>query len=195
MPEYSKSKEILESGCSGEIRDVAVRNTTKLREKSLEAELPWRVIPEISGGGHFMDIGCHSLDLLDFLLGPIRQANGHIGNQAGFYRAEDIVSASFVFESGVQGSVLWCFTAFEHVDLTEIVGDKGKISFSTFGTDPIVCTNETGIVEYPIETPRHVQQPLIQTIVNELLGLGQCPSHGDSAVRTSWVMDQIMKSN
>ncbi|MEX2415293.1 MAG: Gfo/Idh/MocA family oxidoreductase [Paenibacillaceae bacterium] len=192
MPKFLKIKKLLDSGIIGDIRYVTIRNTTPAIEISVETELPWRVIPEISGGGLFMDIGCHSLDLLDFLLGPIRHANGHIGNQAGLYKAEDIVSASFVFESGVQGSGSWCFTAFEHVDLTEIVGSTGKISFSTFGTDPVVWTSVNGKTEYPVETPQHVQQPLIQSIVNELLGTGTCPSHGESAARTSWVMDQIM---
>ncbi|MDW7655940.1 MAG: gfo/Idh/MocA family oxidoreductase, partial [Bacillota bacterium] len=31
------------------------------------------------------------------------------------------------------------------------------------------------------------------TIVNELNGNGICPSHGDSAARTSWVMDQLIQ--
>lgn len=195
MPKFLRIKELLDSGIIGDIRYVTIKNTTPSSEEALESELPWRVLPELSGGGYFMDIGCHSLDLLDFLLGPIRQANGHIGNQAGLYKAEDIVSASFVFESGVQGSGLWCFTAFEHVDLTEIVGSTGKISFSTFGKDPVVWTNVDGKTEYLVETPQHVQQPFIQTIVNELIGTGTCPSHGESAARTSWVMDQIMSKN
>jgi hypothetical protein len=37
-----------------------------------------------------------------------------------------------------------------------------------------------------------VQQPLIQTVVDELLGLGRCPSTGESAARTNWVMDQML---
>ena len=81
------------------------------------------------------------------------------------------MTASWKFKSGVQGTGLWCFSSFEHVDLTEIVGSKGKLSFSTFGKEPIVWTSGEGKVEYPVDTPQHVQQPLIQTIVNELLGL------------------------
>lgn len=195
MPKFLRIKELLDSGIIGEIRYVSIRNSTPLLDISSDNELPWRVIPELAGGGYFMDIGCHSLDLLDFLLGPIRQASGHIGNQGGLYKAEDIVTASWAFESGVQGTGMWSFAAFEHVDLTEIVGNKGKISFSTFGTDPIVLTSADERIEFPVETPLHVQQPLIQTIVNELLGIGICPSHGESAVRTSIVMDRIMNVN
>ena len=140
-----------------------------------------------------MDIGCHTLDILDFILGPIKEAKGNLGNQGGLYKADDIVTASFVFESGVQGTGVWCFTAYEDYDMNEIVGNKGKISFSTFGSEPIQLVTEEGMTEFPMENPRHIQQPLIQTIVDELNGKQICPSHGESGARTSWVMDQITK--
>jgi hypothetical protein len=37
-----------------------------------------------------------------------------------------------------------------------------------------------------------VQQPLIQTIVDELHGRGSCPSTGNSARRTSAVIDAVL---
>ncbi len=52
--------------------------------------------------------------------------------------------------------------------------------------------NEAWTKEWYINQPEHVQQPLIQSIVNELLGQGISPSHGDSGARTSWVMDQMI---
>jgi hypothetical protein len=39
-----------------------------------------------------------------------------------------------------------------------------------------------------------VQQPLIQTVVDDLLGRGTCPSTGESARRTSAVMDAVLDS-
>jgi hypothetical protein len=46
--------------------------------------------------------------------------------------------------------------------------------------------------EFPLPTPKHIQQPLIQSIVDELNGTGKCPSTGVSAARTSWVMDRML---
>jgi hypothetical protein len=37
-----------------------------------------------------------------------------------------------------------------------------------------------------------VQQPLIQAVVDHLAGRGSCPSTGDSAIRTTRVMDRIL---
>ncbi len=87
----------------------------------------------------------------------------------------------------------WCFTAYDEIDLTEIVGSKGKISFSTFGSEPVMLTTNQGVTEFSIDYPAHIQQPLIQTVVNALNGTGSCPSTGESGARTSWVMDQMLQ--
>jgi predicted dehydrogenase len=195
LPRFLKIKELVDQGAIGPVRLVTVRQFQKPHEQELAGEnLPWRVVPEISGGGKFLDVGSHTLDILDFILGPIKEVKGTAGNQAHLYIADDIVTGEFVFESGVQGVGVWCFSAFETFDMNEIVGSKGKLSFSTFGNEPVVLTTETGSVEFPIENPRHIQQPLIQTIIDELNGGPSCPSHGKSAARTSWVMDQLIQS-
>jgi len=74
-----------------------------------------------------------------------------------------------------------------------IVGDKGKISFSTFGNDPIELVSNETKETFAIENPKHIQQPLIQTIVDDLLGRGKCPSNGESGARTNQVMDELLK--
>ena len=139
-----------------------------------------------------MDLACHTLDFLDYLLGPISSAVGAASNQGGFYPAEDIVSASFRFQSGIHGTGVWCFTSYAPQDRVELTGSRGKIRFASFSNDPIVLTTASGSQEFQIEHPAHVQQPLIQQIVNQLLGSGQCVSTGESAVRTTRVMEQIL---
>ncbi|PYI50438.1 Gfo/Idh/MocA family protein [Paenibacillus flagellatus] len=191
LPRFLKVKQLLDMGAIGDVRFVTTVHTKRLTEDP--DRLPWRVVPELSGGGHFFDLASHTLDLLDFLLGPIREAAGRAGNQGGVYPAEDIVSGSYVFESGVQGTGLWCFTAYHAGEVNEIVGSRGKLTFSTFGSEPIRLTTADGIGDYALEQPPHIQQPLIQTIVDELLGAGKCPSTGVSAMRTARVMDELVK--
>ena len=137
-------------------------------------------------------MGSHMLDLLDFLLGPIQEVKGFTSNQGGFYPAEDIVTGAFTFESGVIGTGNWCFAAFDDVDMNEIVGSKGKLSFSTFGNEPIVLTTADGTTEFEFEPPQHVHQPLVATIVAELTGGHEkCPSTGLSGSRTNKVMSDF----
>jgi predicted dehydrogenase len=192
---FLKIKELLDTNTIGEVRYVTITMVMPPHPDELDPQkLPWRVIPEIAGGGRFADLASHMFDFLDYVLGPISAMQGFAANQAGLYPAEDIVSASFVFELGVQGVGNWCFTGFESIDHTEIVGTKGKITYATFNADPVVLTTADGVTEFSIEDPAHIQQPLIQTVVDELTGSGICPSTGESAARTSRVMDQLLQT-
>jgi len=194
LSRFLKIKALIETQVIGEVRFVAITLYQRPRPEELDPhQLPWRVAPEIAGGGRFVDLGSHMLDLLDYMLGPIRSVEGFAANQGGYYPAEDIVTGSFVFESGIQGMGTWCFTGFEEVDRTEIVGSQGKLSFSTFDAAPITLTTQEGVTQFSIDYPPHVQQPLIQTVVDELNGVGRCPSTAESAARTSWVMDQMLR--
>ena len=158
------------------------------------ADLPWHVRPEISGGGIFVDIGCHTLDLLDWLFGPLRRVHGTASNQLGAYPPEDTVAMSFAFDTGLLGTGLWNFGALQHEDRIEVIGDGGRMRFATFGDGPILVENGAGAREVRVENPVHIQQPLIEAVVRELRGeAGACPSTAVSAARTSAVMDAVLR--
>jgi predicted dehydrogenase len=197
LPSFLKVKEWVDSGLIGKPRCVNLRLIKPLyRKKSPDEELPWRFKPEISGGGLFVDLGSHQLDYLDYLFGPIASVKSFTENQAGVYPAEDIVTAGFTFQSGVIGTGLWCFSASEEsqIDVIEIIGGSGKISFSTFDFTPIRLETSTGSQVLDFPKPKHVQEPLIRTVVDQLLGRGVCPSTGNTAARTSRIIDLIYAS-
>jgi predicted dehydrogenase len=195
LPGFLKVKELVDQGAIGNVRFVSIELFQKPSDDDVEFNTNWRVIPELSGGGYFMDLAAHQLDFLDFVFGPILKVKGLAGNQAALYEAEDIVSGSFLFEDGVIGTGTWCYTVSEYDEKDEIriVGDKGQISFSTFSFEPIKLTNKEGEQTFEFAKPKHVAYNLIQTIVNELLGKGRCPSTGISGARTNWVMDNFLK--
>jgi predicted dehydrogenase len=193
LPRFLKIKELIEAGSIGEVRFVNITFYQPTAAEDLSADKPWRVDPMISGGGRFVDLASHMLDFLDYALGPICDAHGFAANQAAKYKAEDIVTGTFRFASGVQSVGTWCFSAFENRDVTEIVGTEGRISYSTFDARPIVLTTPEGSTEYNFDYPQHIAQPLIQTVVDELNGAGKCPSTGETAARTTWVMDQMLR--
>ncbi len=194
LPRFLKIKALLDEGAIGEVRlvNVLLHSPPRPEEQSPES-LPWRVQPEIAGGGRFVDLASHQFDFLDYVLGPVQAVQGFADNQARLYPAEDVVTAAFVFENGVQGVGAWSFTAAEEFDRIEIIGSSGKLVFSTFDARPVTLITAAGRTEFEIDYPAHVQQPLIQTVVDELNGGAVCPSPGQSAARTSWVLDQILK--
>jgi predicted dehydrogenase len=197
LPNFLKIKTLLKDGVIGDVRYVTILLNKTLQPDIVGASKSadnWRISPEIAGGGYFFDLACHQLDILDFLFGPIRGAHGYAFNQAGLYPAEDIVVGSFYFENGMIGQGTWCFTTSGASDkeVTTIVGSKGQISFPYFGDHAVTLElegKEKEVMTFSI--PIHIQQPLIQTIVDELLGNGHCPSTGVSGARTNKVMDNL----
>jgi predicted dehydrogenase len=193
LPRFVKVRELLRDGVIGDVRFVNITlhepAAPNVRDR---ASLPWRVRPEISGGGLFVDLASHMLDFLDYALGPIVEVRGFTANQARLYEPEDIVTTSFRFESGALATGTWCFTAGSRLDRTEIVGSDGRISYVTFDASPIVLETRTGRTEFPIANPPHIQQCLVQAIVDELNGSGVSPSTGETAARTTRVMDLML---
>ncbi len=196
LPHFLQVKQWLEDGLIGNVRSVQIELFQSIKPAVFkQVQKEWRVQPEIAGGGYFFDLASHQLDFLDYLFGPIIRAGGMKKNQAGLYPAEDIVTASFVFENGVMGSGQWCFTVAENAqkELTTIRGTEGYLQFHFFTGTTIQIQSNRLNQRVSFELPVHIQQPLIQSIVDELRGVGSCPSSGTTAARTNWVIEQILK--
>ncbi len=190
LPYFLKIKQLLDKNVIGDVRSISVSQFKKPENVDPD-HLPWRLVPEISGGGLFHDLGCHTLDVVDMLLGPITSSTGYGSNQSKIGLADDTYSLNFTFENGILGTGLWSFDAYEDREYNEIVGTHGKIIFTTFSFEPIELHTAKGVESFNIIPPEHIQQPLIQTMVDELLGRGTALSTGETAIRTTKVMDTV----
>jgi predicted dehydrogenase len=195
LPGFLKVKELIECGTIGNVRFVSLQLFKPPSDDEKAGKLPWRVDPELAGGGHFFDLASHQLDWLDFVFGPIERVKSVAINQGRLYSAEDYVSADFIFPDNVAGTGTWCFTLSQTAnrDIIEIFGEKGTIRFSTFTFDPIVLTNAYGVREFINERPENVQYFLIENIVRTLEGKAEPISTGVTGARTSRVMDEIVE--
>eukprot|EP00245_Coleochaete_scutata_P007546 TRINITY_DN2299_c0_g1_i2.p1 TRINITY_DN2299_c0_g1~~TRINITY_DN2299_c0_g1_i2.p1 ORF type:complete len:448 (-),score=93.77 TRINITY_DN2299_c0_g1_i2:530-1852(-) len=200
----------------------------------------WRTDPEVGGtGGYLRDKGSHQIDLLEFFFGPIVHVAGSANNTGGLYPTEDMASATFDFASGVKGTASWCFIcSTDEVsdkagkdkpgspppkilqEYGEIEGTRGRIRFQFFLSNVVeVWTNDGNYKATDLPSPKHIQEPLIQAVVNALRGerstigdeklengveedKGQVESQvsrenwltdGESATRTSHILDMIVK--
>ena len=195
MDYFKKVKELIDSKAIGDVKFVDIKLLFPPNKEDYNRDnLPWRVKPEIAGAGYFYDLASHQFDLLGYIFGPVQSAKGHSTNQHNLYEAEDIVSASFQFDSNIVGSGTWCFTMenTEKVDETTITGSKGIIKFSFFEPNPIEIITQEKSETIKIDYPKHVQQSLIQTVVDDLTGKGKCVSTGESAARTNLTMERIL---
>lgn len=195
LPYFIQLKALIDENVIGDIRLININlHWQPYDEETGENAKPrWRVFPQISGGGHFHDLASHQFDFLEYAFGPIKNANGIARNQAGLYKADDIVTAAFEFEAGIVGTGSWCFSVNKNqrIDEAKIIGSKGQITFSFFERYSIKVETENGTEEFHLPYPEHVQQPLIDLIVKQLRGEGICPSTGVSGARANLIMDMI----
>ncbi|WP_298459968.1 Gfo/Idh/MocA family protein [uncultured Cellulomonas sp.] len=75
MPRFTAVARLLADGAIGTPRAVTVRQLQPAPSFT-DGVVPWRLRPEVSGGGLFVDLGSHTLDLLDHLLGPVTSCSG-----------------------------------------------------------------------------------------------------------------------
>lgn len=199
LPYFQKVKEIIENGTIGKVINVQIRFSVPPRDLDCknEKELPWRLQPDIAGGGYFYDLAPHQIDLLQNIFGVITRAHGYPANRAHLYKAEDTVSACFFFENGVTGSGSWCFVGHESAkeDRIEVIGDKGSLSFSVFTYEPIVLITSEGKQSITVPNPSYVQLPMIKHVIEHLQGIGHCDCTSISATPVNWVLDRVLWKN
>lgn len=212
LARFIKAKELVETGRIGQVTGVSYRFASASHRRTDAANLPWRLQAEEAGGGLFLDLGCHTLDIIDFIVGSLSEVEGTASNLAGPYDVEDSIIMRFRTPSGALGTAAWNFVSGVNTDVIEITGTDGQIALSTFGNEPVRLralpgapstnfpgqgANAASRAELQDETldipnPLHIQQPLIQTIVDQLHGKGVCPSTGVTASRTALVMDTAL---
>lgn len=195
LPYFLKVKEIIGSNVIGLPVSVIIRFAVPPRDLDYNSgNLPWRLQPDIAGGGYFYDLAPHQIDLLQSLFGVITEAEGMAVNRKGLYQAEDSVSGCFKFENGLIGSGSWCFVADDSAaeDRIEIIGDRGSVKFSVFNYEPIELHTSSGDMRYAIPNPRYVQLPLIEAVVKHLQGWAVCDCDSVAVTPTNWVLDKML---
>ena len=178
----------------GDITFVSYRKTAKPKPSGNG----WRTgDASSSGGGLFLDVGSHALDLLDFLLGPLREVRGCARGKPG--AVEDRVACSFALDNGAVGTATWDFTATDNEDTLELRGTGGVLVVPHLKNgDTIVLRRAGGEADkeekFVHPPPATVQQPFVESVIEALEASDptRCPSTAVSALRTAAAMDAVL---
>ncbi|WP_214069920.1 Gfo/Idh/MocA family oxidoreductase [Mucilaginibacter sp. dw_454] len=195
QPMFLYVKDLLNSGAIGEVRTVQIKMWQSLRPQLItQTEDNWRINPALSGGGYFHDLAPHQLDLMLFFFGEPEYYNGRALNQSGYYECDDNVSGQIIFKNKVVVNGSWNFNVSvdEKIDQCLIVGSTGSISFPVFGHDVTVRVgaDEKTVHFAPLE---HVQQPMIEKVVNYFKGEGENPCSIEEAVLLMKIIDAFSR--
>ncbi len=193
LERFRAVRDLVAAGDLGVVTGVSYRYATQPYRSAPSGALPWRFRAEESGGGLLLDIGSHTLDILDFILGPLENVRGDARNVASPYDVEDAVAMHFSTRSGALGTAQWNFASAVSADEIVISGDKGEVRLATFGDGPIDVRAGPKVERLELPNPRNIQGPMIESVVAELAGLGRSESTGTTGARTSAVMDAALE--
>lgn len=193
LPRFEHARRLLAGGELGE--PVAVRLELGWQAPPGPEAAGWRWDPEVAGPGLLFDLGSHALDLLDHWLGPVKGVRGSAATRLPWSPVPDLVVGAFEWESGAIGTAEWDFAAPAARDELTVTCARGSVSVPVFAEGPVTVTDTVGRAsELVVPHPAHVQEPLIASVVDELLGGGaRCPSTGESALRTQRTLDRLLE--
>src|SRR5262249_14973063 len=162
--------DLVAGGAIGTVTGVSYRLTgpqqLDVAARARDGEpLPWRVQAEHAGGGLFLDLGCHTLDILDFIVGPLADVHGSAANLATPLDVEAAVAMTSRTPGGAPGTAQWSFASAQRDDTIAVTGTRGEVRLSTFGNEPVELRRGDAVETFDLPNPRHIQQPFIQTIV------------------------------
>ncbi|MBA2250027.1 MAG: Gfo/Idh/MocA family oxidoreductase [Chitinophagaceae bacterium] len=199
QPFFKKIKQLLDEKIIGEVKFASLAFYKRSFSKyDLQiTKNAWRVNAAIAGGGLFHDLAPHQLDLMLYYFGDANIAAGYSINQERSYSADDIVAGNIVFNCGVLFNGIWCFTVDQsgEKDSCEIVGTKGKITFSVFGEHTITISLDEKTETFTFDIPAHVQQPMIEKVVAHFLNDGPNPCSGEVGVKVMQLIEAFTQNN
>lgn len=131
---FEKVRAFLDAGLLGRV----IRFRSEMFSSSIirdPGEDGWRST-HANGGGAAYEMASHQIDLINYLIGKPDHVAGASLTKVFSKNVEDIVSANFMYRSGVGGSIYvnWSDPTYRKPTTRfEIIGDKGKIQADYHG--------------------------------------------------------------
>ena len=98
------------------------------RSEAYYASSPWKGTKVFDGGGALMNQGIHGVDLLEYIVGPVRDVTGKARTLSHKIEVEDTAVAMLEFENGALGVIEASTCAYPGFERRiEIHGDKGYV--------------------------------------------------------------------
>lgn len=154
----------------------------------------WREMPEISGGGWFVDATSHRVDLLCHLLGAPTEATGVVRCDDGDSQTETAVSLSLSVADGVCCTVTSDFVGAGSTDRFVIRGTAGSIVAKTLDSGDFTyeVAGEPGSIA--CNQPETTHGGLLDHVEAVLLDGETNRSTGRDAIQTEAIMDKCVRS-
>lgn len=150
----------------------------------------WRVEPETSGGGLFVDVVSHRLDVMVYLLGEPSNVRGLAATFDPQSRVEQAVSLSVRFESDGLCSVSGDFASPRAADRFVIAGTEGVIDSARLDGHAFTLRSGDAFEEFRFDPLAAPHVGLVRHIEGVLAGREANAASGEQGRLTDWIIDR-----
>lgn len=151
----------------------------------------WLLDPELSGGGPMMDFGCHRIEILLHLLGPLNSVSAVHSNIHFNREVEDSTTASFLFRNGTQAVIIASHAPAQSCDSFHLFCTDGSAHIDVLNSGKLRVAGPQGTVEETHPPPANLHQPLIEDFAEAVLEDRPPRVDGDVGRAVSAALDQI----
>lgn len=151
----------------------------------------WLLEKDKAGGGPLMDFGCHRLEVLLHLFGPVSEVIGTHDRLHFTREVEDTAVAILKFESGPMAVLSVTHATPTSRDTVEIYGTKGSLHIPALnaGTLHLVRDGKTETEHHPPHENLHL--PHIEAFTQAVLNDTAAPVDGDAGRAVNQIMASI----
>ena len=142
----------------------------------------WFVQKELAGGGPMMDFGCHRIEVLLNLLGPIANVQASLGSVLFDREVEDTAVAVFDFANQARGVLSVSHAAWQAQDTLTIFGSAGSLHVPVLNQGALHIHTAHGERHEAHPPHANIHQPLIADFTEAVL-TGRAPAIGGAQGR------------
>ena len=180
---------------SGEIGVPVVAQMTAFERFNPASDDPrhWLVRRDQAGGGPMFDFGCHRIEVLLDLFGPVRRVTGMTANVVFAREVEDTAAALFHFERGACATLTVTHAANDARDTFDVFGTSGSVRIRQLNSGHLNIRTKEGERDEAHPPDANLHRPLIDDFVDAVLTGREPKVTGEIGRRVAEVEEQIYR--
>jgi len=189
-PVIKRIKSVIESGEIGTPVMVQI-NAFEWFDPKPKNPRYWLIKSDLAGGGPMFDFGCHRIEALVNVFGPIEYVTSMLSNVVFDREVEDTATALFQFASGTCGVLSVTHAANEPRDTLDVFGTQGSIHVPVLNGSELRIKTGNGERVESHAPALNVHEPLIENFVEAVLTGLEPGVSGDIGRMVTKIEEQI----
>jgi predicted dehydrogenase len=192
-PLVARLKDIIASGEIGRVILAEVQAFESFRPAS-SGPRGWLTRKEQAGGGPLMDFGCHRIEVLLDLFGPVSKVRGSNARLVADWEVEDSSFAMLEFENRARGLLAVSRAVEEPRDALDVYGSAGSIHVPVLNRGALTVWTARGGRREDHPPHENVHLPYIQAVTEAFLEDREPPVPGETGLRVAEITEEIYGS-